>query len=536
MRDLPSQILKSGFPASVFLGRVVTLRFFQVPLVALFIGLIVARRTYSPHTRWTECKVEYRWHIAYLAISIAVYVATFAILKYLKLQTSHYEIFDAGLYDHKLWRIWNAEWQGKMTMAMVEGHFQPLTIVYAFLYGLNPTPYIPFLVETITLGSGAIPVYLLTQRKTNDSRLSLVVAITYLIYPAVQFNDVLGFHPDHIYLPALLWAFYFLEIQRYAAMSLALVLASMASTQWILGVMCFGIFISIYKKKWIMGGIVAFTSAALFILLLWVIFPYFNSHITANSLSSVQSPYSDLVQGNIMKLVAGVFTAKKLYFIFFLLGPFLFVPLFTPAVLIVSIPDFAKTLLSSEPLHHAVDGHYTLGIIAVLFVAYIHSLSKVNARFGINAMRSIAVLILVLTTGSNISNSPLPISVNFWFTKGVLPDFQYVNYRTDKRSETLEKLAGVVVPDVSMKIELSNSAYTPYLVHRTSPLKIFPSRNWKTADYVVLNLQGPQTSGAVSSLDEFRKEFDRSYSELSRGEQFEKVFDENSIEVWRRRM
>jgi len=524
--------------ASELFGRVgfayphgVAVRYLVVPVCGLAIALFLSNYTVA-FRNWLSGQKAIRW-----VISIAlIYTLLLVALKYLKFSAFNFEFFDAGIYDNKLWRIASAGWSDKVQAALFEGHFQPITLFYTLLYEIAETPFLPYLAETVALASGAVPLFLIARRVLVDDFLAALVSSAYLFYPALHFNDILGFHPDHVHLVALLWAFYFAQIEKHWAMAGALLLACSGSEQWIPGVAFFGLYLAFGQKKWLLGGAVFVSAISLFIFLLWYLMPHFNSLSSGQAVFVAQgSSYSNLASGNFVALAKGLLSPYKIFFLFFLLGPLLFLPAIAVPVFLVALPDLAKTLLSEEALHHAVEGHYTLGMIAVFFVAYVHALGTLRGKWGQAFTDRIGVIVLVLTVSMAVAHSPLPISMDFWTKWGALPGFHYSNYLPNARTAALKEAEALIGTDANQTVELTNSAYTPLIVHRHN-IKLFPSPTWRKADFIIIDSGRTQHTGAVAAEDQYNKQYDTNYRQLRRNPEFTLIYRKADIEVYRKDM
>jgi len=514
--------------------RSMALRFYAIPLLSLSVAL--AASLLFSRTAFSTRENDYcRRYVAWLLLAMFAYVAVLCVLKWLRLSTGHYEFFDAGLYDHKMWRIFRAHGLEKIRIAMGEGHFHPLILLHALGYHLLPTPFFPFFLETLTLASGAVPVYLLSRAKIHDQWSCLLVGATYLLYPAVQFNDMLGYHPDHVFLPAMLWAFYFAEKGRAGACLAALIPACLVGEQWLPVVAFFGLYLYFARRMRRAGTLVFLGAGGIFVYVMWFLLPSTGSVNSGEVLFSESSPYRALVQGDWRSLAVGLLDTNKAFFVLFLVGPFLFLPLLAPGVLLVSFPDFCKALFSQEPLHHAVDGHYTLGITAVLLTAYVLGLKRIRDRFGFSTLRPAVLFFLLFVVGIGVSNSPLPLSVCFWMERGVPRAHHYSNYLRDAKTDILGKLRSAIPKTEDIRLEFTNNLYAPFLVHRKGYCDVFPGSRWYTADYILLDRGRPLTFGALSLKERYKHRFAESYQTLISSAAFEKIFAENGIEVYRRK-
>ncbi len=136
--------------------------------------------------------------------------------------------------------------------------------------------------------------------------------------------------------------------------------------------------------------------------------------------------------------------------------------------------------------------------------------------------------------GINVSNSPLPISVNFWIKEGGPVTFHYENYLFDERAHVLRKADQLLPKNPSLKIEQTNNIYTPNTVYKNRMLTLFPSDNWKEADYIILDNSSRVVTGAISHENEYQKKFHAEYNKLVNDNTFNKILDDQGIEVFKR--
>jgi uncharacterized membrane protein len=508
------------------------LRYAVLPGIGLWIGIALAHNKRA--IAWLNerlCTGASDGRL--VAVSIALYCLVFFVLKTLKSISLNYEFFDAGLYVNKLWRIAEGSWEERFRIALVEGHFQPAMIIYGLLYGIFKSPLVPYFFETCALASGAIPVYLLARSKLPGRSSPLLIALAYLLSPLVQFNDILGFHPDHIVLPLLLWAFYFAETGHYASSIAALVCLSLSSEPWILSASAFGFYLWLKHGRFRLGIGVAAGFLIIFLTILFWLLPKMGSTNAGPQVfdpSGNASPYRFLFSGEPAEFLKLLMEPRKAFFIFFLFFPFLFIPLRAWSTLIVALPDFAKTLGSSEMLHYAVEGHYTLGAVAVVFVAYINALKTIDMKLKFLTAMNLPLMAVCLTFVLSMAHSPLPISFNFWsqWSGGA---FRYQNYWFSDRFASLKKAESLMGEDPGQSLEISNGAFTPNVARREH-MTLFPSQRWIYSDYILLDFERGSGAGSESR----QKEYNSDYIEARRTlpNHFELIFDDPHVQLWRR--
>jgi uncharacterized membrane protein len=360
-------------------------------------------------------------------------------------------------------------------------------MAFAALYALNDDPLPVYFVQTALLASGVWPLYKIASRQFPNSALPVWISFAYLLNPTLQFNDILGFHPDQAILPALLWGFWFTDEGRpWLAIATGFV-AVLVGEAWI----PVAAFYCLYagwrcERKWM--GILA--SLTLLFIFLWILFyalPRSGSESSGETvfLSGDLSPYGKFLTGDLSNFHSLFLDPRKAFFILFLLAPLGLSPLLGWRALLVSIPEWAKTLLSSEPLHYAVEGHYTPALLAILSYSHIRGLSEIRRRFSdVTAYRwSRASVVLTITLA--ISHSPTPLSFDFW-TRWSAGNFMSGKYQEDSHTESLRKVSTIVGSNPDLKVEVTNGAFTPQLANRWR-YELFPSAQWQKADIFIID-------------------------------------------------
>lgn len=465
----------------------------------------------------------------YLVLIFLFYLSLIIFLKFSKLYHYNYVLFDSGLYVNKLFKIAQEySLNDKMHLALIAGHFQPLLLLYSVIFEYIPHPqYILFALESIVIASGIFPIFYLSMHKVDDFRISILICIIYLLYPLTSFNDILGFHPDHIVLPCILFAFYFLEVGKYTYLTISLVIISLTSEPWVPLVCFFGIYLIVSIKKYRLGFFISISALIYFL----VVYFYFLRQAGAGDsgyiFSDTNSPYINLIEFDISAMISD-FNLRKLFYLYFIFLPFLLIPLLRPTYFIVAIPEFAKALLSNEPLHYAIEGHYTLGIIGCLFPAFVGGIQLIRERLSYLIALKITTLCLCMTFIFSILHSCFPWSRDFWSLSSN-GDFNIQNYLSSERSDSLAKIDNYFanVPDDS-RVQISNSAYFSNIARKN--LLLFPGNDWKNSDYIILSNTGRDITGAISTHSEFIANLKDSKKQLPNF--FYLIYSDGFFDVW----
>ena len=200
--------------------------------------------------------------------------------------------------------------------------------------------------------------------------------------------------------------------------------------------------------------------------------------------------------------------------------------------MVVGLPDLAKTLLSSEMLHFSVEGHYTLGLIAVLFVGYIYSLKHLSEKCGSWVIERLPIVTLVITIGLSVAHSPMPISFNFWsnWSGGA---FNYSNYLPSERTLSLRKVEQLIGQNTSLKLEVTNGAFTPKLGMRRPFVHLFPGPSWEGADFIVLDKKKFEGAGSHAAQSSYADLLAKALSQLPQSG-FKLLLDDAYVQLWAR--
>lgn len=139
-------------------------------------------------------------------------------------------IIDLGYYDNIFYQsihghplacsFTRAGWHGS-------SHFDPILVVLSPLYLIRPGADIILVIQAFWLGAGVVPLYLMGREKGRGRGVSLLIAASYAIYPALHGANMYEFHSLTLIAPIVLWLLYFLEIgatKRYFAVFALLLL------------------------------------------------------------------------------------------------------------------------------------------------------------------------------------------------------------------------------------------------------------------------------------------------------------------------
>jgi uncharacterized membrane protein len=128
---------------------------------------------------------------------VAIYVATFGTLTWKHHSNFGTFAFDMGIYDQAIWLLsrFHVPFVTVRGLNYFGHHVNPVTILFVPAYWLGAGPRFLYLVETIWMAAGAVPVYLLGRDRLGDPWLGAALAASFLAFPSLGWINRWHFHP-----------------------------------------------------------------------------------------------------------------------------------------------------------------------------------------------------------------------------------------------------------------------------------------------------------------------------------------------------
>ncbi|WP_433929792.1 DUF2079 domain-containing protein [Sorangium cellulosum] len=93
-------------------------------------------------------------------------------------------------------------------------HFDPILVLLSPLYLIYPRAEFLLVLQSVWLGAGVVPVYLLARDKLEHRGKALLLAVVWAIYPALHGANMYEFHSLALISPLVVWLLYFYETGR----------------------------------------------------------------------------------------------------------------------------------------------------------------------------------------------------------------------------------------------------------------------------------------------------------------------------------
>jgi uncharacterized membrane protein len=366
------------------------------------------------------------------AVAFAV---VFALLSWLKYRAYMDARFDLGnmvqavyntAHGHFL-EITSGELKPRQ-MSRLGAHVDPILALFALPWLAWPSPVMLVVLQAVIVATGAWPAYRLGTRVTRDPQAGALLAGAFLLYPALGFLVLNEFHPVALAAPLLLWAFLYIEEDRWLRAVPFLILAAACKETVPLVLATMGVYFAIRKRSWrplVLTGV----AAAYFAVAVWVIIPHFNS-----GQSAFIARYGEYGQGagQVVKSAVShpgrtlgdvVATANLRYWLR-LLWPLGFASLLSPLTTLIAAPEYVLNALSATSFQRRIEFHYTALEIPFLFAAAVLGLMRLwrwlgggfgraeDAMAGQRLRReTLALLVLLAALAGNYFLGPLPFAL-----------------------------------------------------------------------------------------------------------------------------
>jgi uncharacterized membrane protein len=391
---------------------------------------------------------------------IAVYVATFGPLVWAQHVNFGTFGYDMGLYDQGIWLLsrFRDPFVTIRGLYYFEHHVNLVTVLFVPAYWLGAGPLFLYLVETVWMALGALPVFLLARDRLRSGWLAVAVAGCFLLYPSLQWINWWHFHPDALVITPLLFAWWLATRRRWGWYAAAVAVALACKEDAALAVLMLGVVLALLGQRRA-GLLTAGVGAAWFLLATRMVIPaagggdgpFYQELFPGFGDSLGEIVWTMIVHPSRLLEVASL--PDRLTYYWYVLAPVAFLPLAAPLLLLVSLPQTVVNVASGHPLTHDYHFHYTAIVLTGVFLATVEAMGLIGR--GPTARRVLVAALVVTSVAANLAWSPSPVSRHF--DDGVWAV-------GDPRHATVRAALQLVPPDAGVSASYN---LIPHLTHRT---------------------------------------------------------------------
>jgi len=317
-------------------------------------------------------------------ILAAGYILFFSLISILRYHTFDYNDFDLAIHTQIVWNILHGSIHSSILgISFLGNHMSLILFLIAPVYALFSTPLTLLLPQTLFIGLGVIPLYLLA-RDILARKFALLFCLLYLLYPALHFVNYFEFHPVSLAMLFLLSMVYYFEKEKFIPFLCFMFLSLLCKENISPGVFFFGLYVLFFRRRSWKWSLTPLLITGVWLILELRIMAFFNQGIIDfNWLYSylgrtMPEAVIDIFRHPLIVLKY-IFTEANMRFLFQLLLPLAFLCLLSPKVLFIAISFFPQQLLSLRLTDHVIYYHYTAKLVPFLFISA-EFLPKLSSR------------------------------------------------------------------------------------------------------------------------------------------------------------
>jgi len=433
--------------------------------------------------------------VVVLLALVGAYVVIFGWLTWR--QQSNYGTFgfDMGIFDQGIWLLsrFHDPFVTVRGLNFFGNHVNPNVALLVPFYWLGAGPHFLYLIETVALAAGAIPVWLLGRDAFGDRWAAVVLAAAYLLFPALEWINWWHFHPEALAVTPLLFAVWLATKHHWGWYAVCVVLVLTCKEDAPLTIIALGALVAVRNSRKA-GAVTAAAGLAWLVIALKVVIPHATGYAEPFYIgraaplgrTPVQIVFNTVVHPSRLYDLARQ-PDRRTYYRRLLL-PLALVPLTSIGGVVLALPQALVNTVSSQATAHSIRFHYSSLIIPGLFVAVVDSLRRLRSHP--MARWVVVMVIAAASVAANVAWSPSPIGDVFHSGIWALHD--------DQRAA---KDTAVHMVPANAAVSASYSL-VPHLTHRVRIYE-FPNPwhvgNWgiddehppnpSVVDYLVLDLQ-----------------------------------------------
>jgi uncharacterized membrane protein len=304
--------------------------------------------------------------------------------------------FDIGIFDQGVWLLsrFATPFVTVRGLHLFGDHTSFLLLGLVPLYWVFPSPAVLLGAQSVALGAGAIPAFLIARHKLRSEWCAFACALAYLAHPAVAWTNFENFHPDSFEIPLVLCAFYFVYTRSWWWFAASVGALLLVKEDVALLTFALGVYVAWLHRRDV-GLATAVLSLGWLLVALLVLIPAFNdagglygSRLTGHF--GGLGGFTETLVRRPWEIAALALGPERRWYLWQLLASFALLSLLAPAVLLVAAGPLLVNLLSSFPYQHQLRYHYSTLIVPVLVVSAIVGI----ARFRSTRVRGVLAVLM----------------------------------------------------------------------------------------------------------------------------------------------
>lgn len=452
-------------------------------------------------------KYKLKYKNYYLWLLIIIVFILYSILTCLRHWKFQSYAMDLGGYDQMIWGYSKFkflpstiyEWGNLLT-----DHFEPILLLISPIYWIWKNTYLLLIFQSLWVCIGAYPIFLLTKKILNNKFIAIIMAFGYLFFIGIQDALWYDFHPLTLTPTFIAFILYFLEEKKhlwYWIFIFGLLLCKETTSIYVFFI---GLYIFLIKRDWKKGLLTMFIGVFWYILAVKIIMGLiFNSNYkyigAYENLGSEPLNILKTIFTHPVNTIRILFTPEvKINTWLGIFGSFGFLPLLSPASLIMVLPMLGeKFLTTTKESFYSMWWHYTASITPILIFSCLKAINFINNKvkfcFNFILFSGLIVLFSIITISFVYFSKDIPSHAL------LLNLFDKNYYKIYDFQKDLYQAISLIPENTSV---LTQNTIVPHLSHREKIYDLYPKAELKNTDYVLLS---KKSFGYEYSTEEMEK-------------------------------
>ncbi|MFC1708957.1 DUF2079 domain-containing protein [Candidatus Omnitrophota bacterium] len=342
-------------------------------------------------------------------ILVSAYIAFFSFISILRYNTFNFHDQDLSIHAQTVWNILHGSTHSSILgFSFLGNHLNLILFPIAPIYAIFPSALTLLLLQTLFIGLGAVPLYLIA-REVLEKKFAIFFSLLYLIFPALHFCNYYEFHPVTFVPFFFMFMFYYFQKEKFAPFVCFMLLVLLCKENMSLGIIFFGSYVLFFTRRSLRWKITPIALAVAWLICALKIMPYFSKETIDFSLiyrhigPTMPQAVANIIMHPVHTLKL-MFTAKNMAFLFQLFFPLGFLSLLFPKLLLFSSPFFLQQLLSARKVDHSIEYHYAAKLVPFIFISAVYGMKFLLKSKFFSRRRGLLIgIILIASVISNFS-------------------------------------------------------------------------------------------------------------------------------------
>jgi uncharacterized membrane protein len=318
--------------------------------------------------------------------------------------------YDFGLYDQGIWLMsrGHSPFVTLMGRNLFGDHSSFILVLLIPLYWVFSSTALLFVVQSIVVAIGALPVYWFSRQRLRSEPLAAAMAGVYLLHPSISWTNVENFHPDAAlgtFVAFAIWAAYARK-WRWYWVAVVLALSVKEDVAFVLAPLGLWVALKADKKSGLITSLASlFTMALMFL----VVMRSFTGVAFRNSWRIPFGGIGGLLKTALTqptKLISYLWSEDRPTYIWQMLAPVGFVFLYEPSLALVGFVMLASNVVSTFWYQHQIQYHYSIIIVPCIVMGTVWALGK----FSRPARKWVSACIIATSLVCGYLWSPMPLA------------------------------------------------------------------------------------------------------------------------------